>query len=315
MHGYKIHRKKEIGLLGIGLILLLVIVIGISKYFPSTERNASLPDTQQAHIEAIRQEGYDLGYAKGYDAARKESAAAYQEGYEAARKEIGSGAFTTYGIAGFIVGLLVSIGGFAAITRKTLSARINTFRKKYELKKAFNTIPPDLPPDVYATAEQIARAYAHITEQFRSTKGYIVSQYIEQWRPKLKELMSKTVRLMELIQELETARANVDEQKLDRTITDLRYTARRARNDETRNAAVKSLRRAKQTQNDLQKTNLNLENCKTTLKGITGVLESMHLKMSNIKINTRKTELLEELSSDLEVEMSALEEALNEVKA
>lgn len=314
MQGYKIHRKKEAGLLGIGLILLIVIAIGVSQYFPSTEKNALPSDTQQPQIEAAEQRGYDRGYAKGYEAAKKEATVAYQEGYEAARKEIGSGAFTTYGIAGFIVGLLISIGGFVAITRKTLSIRIKTFRKKYELKKAFNTIPPNLSPDVYATAEQIARAYANITEQFRSTKGYPVSQYIEQWRPKLKELTGKAVRLMDLIQELETARANVDEQKLDRTITDLRYTARRARDDDARNAAIKSLRRAKQTQNDLQKTNLNLENCKTTLKGITGVLESMHLKISNIKVNTQKRELLEELSSDLEAEMSALEEALNEFR-
>lgn len=312
MQGYRIRGKKETGLLGIGLILLVVIVIGISQYFSSSEKNVSLPDTQQTPVEAAEQRGYDRGYAQGYAAAQKEAAATYQEGYEAARKEIGRGAFTTYGIVGFISGLLVSIGGFAAITKKTLSARIKTVRKKYELKKAFNTIPPNLPSDVYATAEQIARAYANITEQFRSARGFTVSQYIEQWRPKLKELMGKAVRLMELIQELETVRANVDEQKLDRTITDLRYTARRARDDNTRNAAIKSLRRAKQTQNDLQKIHLNLENCKTTLKGITGVLESMHLKISNIKVNTQKRELLEELSSDLEAEMSALEEALHE---
>jgi len=311
MHEYKVGRK-EASLVGIGLILLLIIIIGVSKYFSSPEKSSSFSDTQPVQIEAAEQKGYDRGYAKGYEAAKREAAAAYQEGYEAARKEIGSRAFTTYGIVGFIVGLMVSIGGFVAITRKTLSTQIKTFRKKYILKKAFNNIPPNLSPDVYATAEQIARAYTNITEQFHSAKGYTVSQYIEQWHPKLKELMGKAVRLMELIQELETARANVDEQKLDRTITDLRYTARRAKNDDTRNAAVKSLRRAKQTQNDLQKTNLNLENCNATLKGITGVLESMHLKISNIKVNTQKTELLEELSSDLEAEMSALEEALNE---
>ncbi len=309
---YKFYEGKGARLLGIGVILLFVIIIGVSKYFLPSEKSSPLSDTQQAQIEVARQEGYDLGYSKGYEAAKKDSVVVYQEGYEAARKEIGQGAFTTYGITGFIVGLLLSIGGFAALTRKTLSVQIKTFRKKHELKKAFNNIPPNLPPDVYTIAEQIARAYANITEQFHSAKGYAVAQYVEQWRPKLKELMGKAVQLMELIQELETARTNIDEQKLDRTITDLRYTARRARDDDTRHAAIKSLKRAKQTQNDLQRTNVNLENCKTALKGITGVLESMHLKISNIKVNTQKMELLDELSSDLEAEMSTLEEALHE---
>jgi hypothetical protein len=44
------------------------------------------------------------------------------------------------------------------------------------------------------------------------------------------------------------------------------------------------------------------------------VLESIHLKISNIKVNTQRTELLEDLSSDLETEVSALEEALKEFK-
>jgi predicted nucleic acid-binding Zn-ribbon protein len=95
----------------------------------------------------------------------------------------------------------------------------------------------------------------------------------------------------------------------------LRSTIRRAKTDESRLAAMKSLKRAKQTHADLQKTNANLDKCKSSLADVTGVLESMHLKMSNLKVNTQKTDLLEELSSDLELEMSALEEALYDVKS
>jgi len=304
MHWHKFLEGKKARLIGGVLILLVIITIGISQYISSPEKRVALPDTPQTQIEAARKEGYDRGYANGYNAA-------YQKAYETARKEAGSGAFTTYGITGFVLGLLLSVGGFVALNRKALSEQAKMWRKKYELKKAFKTIPLNLSPEVYATAGQIARAYAHITEQFRAT-GYPVARYVEQWRPKLKELMGKAVKLMELIRDLETARANVDAQQLDRTITDLRSTARQAKDDDTRNAAIKSLRQAKQTQNDLQKTNLNLEQCQTALKGIPGVLESMHLKISNLKVNTQKTELLDELSSDLEVEMSALEETLKE---
>jgi hypothetical protein len=306
MRKYWVQGRKKVSLLGIGVILLVVIIIGIAKYIP--EKRSSLPNTPQAQLEAARKEGYELGLKNGYKAAKEETAEVYKKGYEAARQEVRWSA----GMTGFILGLLVSVGGFAAINRKALSERARSLRKKYELKKTFNTMPSNLSPDVYATAEQIARAYINITDQFRAAKGYTVSAYIEQWHPKLKALMGKAVQLMELIQELEIARANVDEQKLDRTITDLRYTVRHAKNDDTRNTAIKSLKQAKQTHHDLQKTNLNLEHCKTGLKGITGVLESMHLKISNLKVNTQKTELLDELSSDLEAEMSALEEALSE---
>jgi hypothetical protein len=119
---------------------------------------------------------------------------------------------------------------------------------------------------------------------------------------------------MELIQDLESARANIDEQQLNKTIKELQKTVQNSKNDDaTRNAAVKSLQRAKQTQQDLLKTQKNLDNCKTSLRGIIGVLESMHLKISNLNLNMQKTEFLDELSSELETEMSGLEEALSEV--
>ena len=36
-------------------------------------------------------------------------------------------------------------------------------------------------------------------------------------------------------------------------------------------------------------------------------------KISNLKVNTKETDVLDELSTDLEIEMSALEEALSGV--
>ncbi len=98
--------------------------------------------------------------------------------------------------------------------------------------------------------------------------------------------------------------------KPDRAITDLQYAARRAKDDETRNTAIISLRRARQPYSDLQQTTRNLKQCKTALQGITGVLDSMHLKVSNIKVNTHKVKLLDNLSSNLETEMNTLEQAL-----
>ena len=35
-----------------------------------------------------------------------------------------------------------------------------------------------------------------------------------------------------------------------------------------------------------------LDLCKTALQGIVGVLESMHLKISNLKVNSQRTDLL-----------------------
>jgi hypothetical protein len=300
--------KKKISLIGIGVVLLLII-IGIIQYGP--EKRSALPDAFRTQLEAARKEGYDRGLKDGYKTAKEETAESYKRGYATAQKEVRWQA----GITGFLLGLLASVGGFAAVNRKVLTERIRAWRKKYELQKTFDTIPPNLPPDVSLIAEQIARAYNNVTEQFRVSKGYTVATYIEHWRPKLKALMGKAVQLMDLIQELETARANVDQPTLERTITDLRQTVQHAKDDEARHTALKSLKQAKQTQQDLQKTSKNIEHCKTALQGITGVLESVQLKISNIKVNTQKTELLDELSSDLETEMSALEEALKELSS
>lgn len=300
--------NPRVKIIGIGVVAAGLLLGGLRYVVPQR------PATPQAQLEVARQEGYNRGYTTGYNTAKEENLSAYQKGYETARKEMGRSIFTTYGITGFILGLIAGLAGIGLLMRKTLAERVNALRRKYELKKAFDRMPANLSPEVAATAAQIARAYANIHDQFRSAKGYTVERYVGRWRTQLKALMGKAVHLMDLIQELETARANVDAPKLDRTITDLQYTARRAKDDETRNTAITSLRRAKQTYNDLQQTTRHLEQCKTALQGITGVLDSMHLKISNIKVNTQKTELLDELSSELETEMNALEQALHEVQ-
>lgn len=312
MDEHKFYSRKNTGLLAIGILLAIILFIALFKSSPK------LPDSDasstQTAIEAARKESYDLGYTNGYNAAKEENEAAYKRGYGTARKEIGSRAFTRNGILGCIVGLMLGIGGVVFIKRKELSERFEEFKKRIELRRAFRTIPANLSPEIDAIAHQIARAYINVLVQFRMNKGYIITQYAKQWTPKLDELMKKTLRLMELIKELETAHANINELQLATTIKALQRTAKSAKSDDaTRNAAVKSLQRAKQTQKDLLKNRKNLENCKTSLQGITGVLESMHLKISNLKVNTQKTELLDELSSDLEAEMSMLEEALSEL--
>ena len=288
----------------IGAVLIFLLLLTFLR--PPREIPKSKPQTG----ETVDQKSYDLGYTRGYQTAKEEDQAAYQRGYNAAREEISSGG---YGLLGFFTGLFISLGSFAAIKRKELSEWFQELRKRYELKKAFKTIPSNLSPEIDAIAHQIALAYINILHQLRASKGHLVMQYAQQWRAKLRELMNKAVHLMELIQELEFARANIDEKELAKTVRSLKRTIQSPNTDDAaRNAAAKSLQRAKQTQQDLQKTQKNLERCKTSLQGITGVLESMYLKISNLKVNTQQTELLDELSSDLESEMSALEEALSE---
>lgn len=311
MHGWKSHGRKP---LGIGIIGILLAVILIFSLLKETPRISDMEGTDlQTALNTAREEGYEQGYANGYNAAKEEHESSYQQGYEAARQEIGRQTFTRSGVVGFLIGLLISTGMVVAMKRREFSASWHTFKKQYALRKTFQRIPADLSPEIEAIAQQIARSYITILDQLRKGQGYIVSQYAKQWRTKLQALMQKAVRLMELIQELEAARDSIDQKQLTRTIRSLQRTVQNANSgDDARNAAVKSLQRAKQTHRDLLKTHKNLDSCKASLQGITGVLDSMHLKISNLNVNTQKTELLEELSSDLEQEMSALEEALKD---
>lgn len=311
MHGWKAHGRKAASLGIAPLILAAILIFSLSKQTPRTPETTNA-DIQTA-LEAARKEGYDLGYTNGYNAAKEESSATYQKGYETARQDIERQTFTRSGTVGFLVGLLLSTGMVAAIKRKEFSASWQTLKRQYALRKTFQKIPPHLSPEIEAVAQQIARSYITVLAQLRKGQGYVVSPYAKQWRSKLQALMHKALRFMELIQELEAARDSIDQKQLIRTIRNLQHTVQNAeQDDDTRNAAVKALQRAKQTHRDLLKTHKNLESCKASLQGITGVLDSMHLKISNLNINTQKTELLEELSSDLEQEMSALEEALQE---
>ena len=66
-------------------------------------------------------------------------------------------------------------------------------------------------------------------------------------------------------------------------------------------------------QQELLKSDQNLAQCRASLTGMNGALESMRLKISNLKVNTQHTDILDELSSDLQAEMSALEDVLHNV--
>jgi hypothetical protein len=289
-------------------IVLLGLAVGIVRYL--VPPNVMPPD---AAIAVARQAGYDAGYALGYQKAHQEQANAYNAGYEAARSDLKRGLFLTYGLTGLLLGAGGGLTGVAILNRKTLTARIRAFQKQQTLKKAFARLPANLSPELALTAEQLAKTYGNIWDQLHTAKGHTVERYAQQWQPQLQTLMDKAVNLMELIQELETARANVNPPQLDQTIVDLQHAIRRTRDEDLRNETMKALRRAKQTQTDLAQTTQNLTHCKTALQGMTRMLDSLHLKISNIKVNTQRTELLDELSSDLETEMTALEEALREL--
>ena len=97
---------KYKGLLAIGAVLIVFLLFILLK---GPQKDSALTP-QPKTTEAVHKESYDLGYANGYNAAKEENEAAYQQGYEIARKEIGSGAFTRFGILGFITGLLIGIG-------------------------------------------------------------------------------------------------------------------------------------------------------------------------------------------------------------
>lgn len=303
---YKTRRAK---IAAIGIVVGVMIAVNV--FFSAPAPMPATPDAMKVAVEAARKDGY----TEGYNAAKADAVTAYKTGYEAAQKEIGHGALTTFGIVGFITGFALSAGGVIFLNRKTLREKFEAARRKYEMKKAFDDIPPNLPADVYKIAEQIARSYAAISNQLRTNKGYLVTQYAKEWRTKLDELMGKSVNMMHLIQELNAAETLVNEAQLTERIDALKITIRRAKDDDTRTAAMKSLKQAKQTQQELEKTQTNLQHCKAALQGVPGILDSLHLRISNIKVNTQKSDLLDELSSDLEHEMSALEESLREVNS
>ncbi len=273
------------------------------------------PPIPAATVEQARKEAYDSGYANGYDTAQEEGAAAYQRGYDTAKKEIGSGAFTRFGALGFFVGLCLSAGAFVLLKQRELSDYVEEWRRRAELKHAFRRIPEGLSPDLTAFAQQIARTHSLLQHQLRRSKGYVFDQYRQEWQGKLRAMMNKSEQLLETTRELETARRHIDEKDLTKTIRGLTREVQSPDSDDVeRNAAMKSLQRARQTQQELLTTDKNLAQCRASLDGMNGALESMRLKISNLKVNTQHTDLLDELSTDLQSEMSALEEVLQNMR-
>ncbi|GAK53354.1 chromosome segregation ATPases [Candidatus Moduliflexus flocculans] len=300
--------KRSI-LIGVSVFSLLIAGVTVtSRLRPPVSPAPQIPS---ATLEQMRKEAYDSGYANGYNTAKEESATAYQRGYDAAQKEIGSGALTRFGALGFFGGFCLSAGAFALLKQRELRDYFEEWRQRSELKNAFRRIPEGLSPEVTELAKQIARTHSLLQQQLRGSKGYVFEQYRQEWRGKLREMMSKSEQLLETTRELEAARRHVDDKDLSKTIRGLTRAVQRPDSDDTaRNAAIKSLQRARQTQQELLKTEKNLAQCRASLSGMNAALESMRLKISNLKVNTQHTDVLDELSSDLQAEMSALEDAL-----
>ncbi|MCP4405762.1 MAG: hypothetical protein GY801_51755 [bacterium] len=308
---HQLMGQKKVLILG----ALALCIFSISLLQSPEKVQEPLPQTGKTG-ENFDKKRYELGYTDGYNAAKQEDGTAYRQGYEAAKQEIGSGAFTRSGIFGALFGFLLGLCSVMYIKRHDFSVWYRELKKRIELRRAFRTIPQGLAPDIDALAHQIAHSYVEVLVQFRMSKNYVLAQYMKQWRPKLDSMMKKALSLLELIRELEKARAGVDEKELARRIRSLKRTIQSPTGDDNaRNSAAKSLQRAKQTRQELLTTQKNLEHCKRTLQEIGAVLESMQLKVSNLKVNTHETDILDELSSELEDEVLALEEALNDMKA
>lgn len=294
--------------------IALMAFIGATGIMRKPDGGTPAPTLPAATIEQIKKEQYDAGYANGYNIAKEENAAAYRRGYETAQHEIGSGALTRFGIVGFLAGLLVGAGAFVGLKRREFAAWFEAWRMRRALKKTFRRIPEGLSPDMAALAQQMARTYIALLTQLRSGKGYLVDRYAKEWRGMLGDMMGKSVRLFELTRELETVRAQVDEKELTRTI---RALSRAVQNpdyeDAARNSAVRSLQRARQTQQDARQAEQNLTQCKGSLQDMCQTLESLRLKVSNVKVNSQQPDALDQLSSELAIQMNALEEALSEV--
>lgn len=303
------HSMKRSLLIGASALLLLIAGMTVtSKFRPPVSPAPQLPS---ATLEQMRKEAYDSGYANGYNTAKEESATAYQRGYDAAQKEIGSGALTRFGLLGFFGGLCLSMGMFMLIKKRELRDYFEEWRQRSELKRAFRRIPEGLSPELTELAKQIARTHSLLQQQLRGSKGYVFEQYRQEWRGKLREMMSKSEQLLATTRELEAARQHIDDKDLAKTIRGLTRAVQSPDSDDTaRNVAMKSLQRARQTQQELLKTEKNLAQCRASLNGMNAALESMRLKISNLKVNTQHTDVLDELSSDLQAEMSALEDAL-----
>jgi len=300
---------KRSMLIGASALLLLIAGITVtSKLWPPV---SSAPQIPSATLEQMRKEAYDSGYANGYKTAKEESTAAYQRGYDAAQQEIGSGALTRFGLLGFFGGFCVSMGAFILLKKRELRDYFEEWRQRHELKNAFRRIPEGLSPELTELAKQIARTHSLLQQQLRGGKGYVFEQYRQEWQGKLREMMSKSEQLFAMTRELETARRQIDDKDLTKTIRGLTRAVQSPDSDDAaKNSAMKSLQRARQTQQELLKTEKNLAQCRASLTGMNAALESMRLKISNLKVNTQHTDVLDELTSDLQMEMSALEDVL-----
>ena len=297
------------------ILVAMALLMFVSLLFKGPEKQESVPRPENAG-ENFDKTSYEIGYSDGYEAAKEENESAYRQGYQAAEQEIGSGLLTRTGLFGVLAGVLLGLSSFIYIKRQDFSVWFQEFKKRIALRRAYRTIPQGLTPDIDELAHRTAQSYIELLAQFRMNTNYLLAQYTKQWTPKLDLMMRKALNLLELIQELESVRANIDEKELARRVRNLKRAIQSPTiDDNARNAAVKSLQRAKQTQQEFSNAKKNLEHCTRSFRDIGTVLESMRLKVSNLKVNTRESELLDELSSELEDEIQALEEALSEIKA
>ncbi len=168
--------------------------------------------------------------------------------------------------------------------------------------------------DLYVLASGVAERIDEILVSIHSSSDPSAREIFRDIEPKVRELADMAFRLVGIAQELRTALARVDKEDPDKVLR-LRSELAAARDPDLQNLVAQTLKSEERKTESLALCRRNLRFLEVKLGAITSFLDSMILRVPNVKALADRHDGLATLTFEFDNELKGLEEAFQEFRS
>ena len=197
----------------------------------------------------------------------------------------------------------------------SLRRRLYSMTRRYRLWRLARLPKMPLDDDLFELASAVAGRTDDILTSVRGSTDPAVRAWFRGVEPKIRELSQTAFRLVGTAQELRTAleRIGVAAQP-SQAVQSLREDLASETDPELQRFVAQTLRSEQRKSESLEQSRRNLKLIGVRLGAITSFLDSVYLRVPNVKVLADRPEWFAEISSELDLELRGLEETFEEFR-
>jgi len=175
---------------------------------------------------------------------------------------------------------------------------------------------PQMPldDDLFELASAVAGRTDDILSSIRASADPEVRKWLQGIEPKIRELSQTGFRLVGTAQELRTALTRIGDSSPERAVDSLRQDLAAETDPDMQRFVAQTLRSEQRKGESLEQGRRNLRLIAARLGAITSFLDSVYLRVPNVKVLADRPDWFAEIASGLDTELRSLEETFEEFR-